>query len=274
MSEAYLSEYEKIFLLHGVQDELRLDGRSFNHYRPIHVEFNNINNSYGSCELTLGDTKVIATIKAEIDTPDTCAPHLGKLDFFIDCSAHANPEFQGRGGEQVASQIVNILSNLYSSHNFDLSSLCIVEAKKCWHVYIDIVLLECCGNLYDACALASKFALAKTKFPKLLAKSDDAGQLELDIQDDLSQQLKLNVDELPYSVSVCKIGQHFVVDADLKEESVAKVRLTFGFDKNGNIRYASKDGFGSLDPDTLYSIIDIAKNASKDLHTFYSKNIE
>jgi hypothetical protein len=76
MSEANLSEFEKIFLLHGVQvnfvfflietmlmlklkinnnqkDEFRLDGRSFNNYRPIGVEFNKINNCYGSCQLTL-----------------------------------------------------------------------------------------------------------------------------------------------------------------------------------------------------------------------------
>lgn len=122
---------------------------------------------------------------------------------------------------------------------------------------IFIKLLECCGNLYDACALASKFALSKAKLPQLIIKSDDEGQVEIDINDDISKHVNLKVDELPYSVSVCKIGQNFVVDADLKEESVAKVRLTFGFDKSGNIRYSSKDGFGSLDPDTLYSIIDV-----------------
>ncbi len=36
-----------------LKDELRLDGRAPNDYRPILVEFNNINNSYGSCQLTL-----------------------------------------------------------------------------------------------------------------------------------------------------------------------------------------------------------------------------
>lgn len=48
-----------------------------------------------------------------------------------------------------------------------------------------------------------------------------------------------------------------MVDADLKEESVTKVRITFGFDSNENVRFMSKDGFGSLDPDSLYSIIDV-----------------
>jgi exosome complex component RRP42 len=105
--------------------------------------------------------------------------------------------------------------------------------------------------------LAAKFALAKATFPKLLAKADDEGRIEIDIQDDNGDEVTLNVADLPYSVSVCKIGNSYVVDADLKEESVTKVRITFGFDSSNNIRYTSKDGFGSLDPDTLYSIIDV-----------------
>lgn len=56
-------------------------------------------------------------------------------------SANATPEFQGRGGDSIASQIVNILTNLFSTENFDLSQLCIVEGKKCWHLYIDIVVI-------------------------------------------------------------------------------------------------------------------------------------
>ena len=35
------------------KDGMRLDGRSFNDYRPIQVEFEKINNSYGSCQLVL-----------------------------------------------------------------------------------------------------------------------------------------------------------------------------------------------------------------------------
>lgn len=31
-----------------------------------------------------GETKVLAAIKAELDTPDILTPNLGKLDFFVD----------------------------------------------------------------------------------------------------------------------------------------------------------------------------------------------
>lgn len=121
--------------------------------------------------------------------------------------------------------------------------------------------MESFGNLYDACSLATKFALGKASFPRLVVKSDDEGQIELDFAETnntLRDNVTLNVEGLPYSISVSKIGNSYVVDADLKEESVTKVRITFGFDASGNIRFTSKDGFGSLDPDSLYSIIDVS----------------
>lgn len=118
-------------------------------------------------------------------------------------------------------------------------------------------LLECCGNLCDACALAAKFALSKAKFPKLIARSDDEGQIEIDVADDPLAVQTVNVNNVPYSISVNKIGHNYIVDADLKEEAVTKVRIIFGIDKNGHIRYSNKDGFGSLDPDTLYAMIDV-----------------
>ncbi len=119
-------------------------------------------------------------------------------------------------------------------------------------------MLECCGNLCDACALAAKFALAKAKFPKLFARSDDEGQIEIDVADDPLAIQTVNVDNVPYSISVNKIGHNYVVDADLKEEAVTKVRIIFGIDQNGHIRYSNKDGFGSLDPDTLYAMVDVS----------------
>ena len=118
--------------------------------------------------------------------------------------------------------------------------------------------MECCGNLGDACALAAKLALSKAKFPKLIAKADDEGQIEIEIADDPLAIQKINVNNVPYLVSVNKIGHNYVVDADLKEEAVTKVRIIFGIDKSGHIRFSNKDGFGSLDPDTLYAMIDVS----------------
>ncbi len=124
-------------------------------------------------------------------------------------------------------------------------------------LYFLLKLLEYCGNIYDACVLACKFALNQSKLPALIIKSDDEGQIELDFSDNPSDLMVMRTDEVPYAVTVNKIGQHYVIDSNLKEESVTKVRTTLGFDSQGNIRFANKDGFGSLDPETLYSIIEV-----------------
>jgi len=100
--------------------------------------------------------------------------------------------------------------------------------------------------------------LNQSKLPALVVKSDDEGQIELDFSDNPSDLMSLNISNVPYAVTVNKIGQHCVIDSNLKEESVTKVRTTLGFDSQGNIRFANKDGFGSLDPETLYSIIDVS----------------
>jgi exosome complex RNA-binding protein Rrp42 (RNase PH superfamily) len=105
--------------------------------------------------------------------------------------------------------------------------------------------------------LAVKLALSKTKLPKLLIKSDDEGQIEIDFSENSSDLVILKTENVPYAITVNKIGQYYVIDADLKEETVTKVKITLGFDSKGNIRFGNKDGFGSLDPDTLYTIIDV-----------------
>ena len=67
---------------------------------------------------------------------------------FIDCfsSANAAPEFEGRGGEDLATSISGLLERLYSSPlTFDTSKLCIVPGKHVKAYYVDV---EVCMNSY------------------------------------------------------------------------------------------------------------------------------
>jgi len=38
----------------------------------------------------------------------------GRIEFFVDCSANATPEFEGRGGEDLALEIAQTLSHAYN----------------------------------------------------------------------------------------------------------------------------------------------------------------
>jgi len=68
--------------------------------------------------------------------------------FYFCSSANATPAFEGRGGEQLAAELGRFLS---LAHNpvFNLNKLCIVTGQSCWKLFVDILILECGGRLYN-----------------------------------------------------------------------------------------------------------------------------
>nr|CAD7206971.1 unnamed protein product [Timema douglasi] len=125
-------------------------------YRPMELETNVVSHASGSARLRLANTDILVGVKTEIDVPFPDRPNKGKLEFFVDCSANATPSFEGRGGEELGTEISSDLSRAYqSSLAFDLTSLCILPAQQCWKLYIDILILECGGNLFGSVSLAS-----------------------------------------------------------------------------------------------------------------------
>lgn len=120
--------------------------------------------AHGSARLRIGNiTDVLVAVKLEIDTPYAEKPDEGKLDFFVDwyacisdldsrlmlsvilvvvffSSANATPAFEGKGGDDLATEISTILSMAYQTPDaFDLKQLCIIPHKKCWKIYVDIL---------------------------------------------------------------------------------------------------------------------------------------
>lgn len=62
------------------------------------------------------------------------------LFYFLISSANATPEFEGKGGDELGTEISNILANAYqSSKAFDLKVLSILAHKKCWKMYVDVL---------------------------------------------------------------------------------------------------------------------------------------
>merc|ERR1712136_462769 len=140
MSSICLSEAERTFIIHGVQDDLRVDGRTRDDFRHLELETGVVSNTNGSARVRLGETDVLVGVKAELGEPNPSAPRHGRLEFFVDCSANATPEFEGRGGEELANQIAKFLHQAYSSSDsLNLTDLCVLPNLQCWVLYIDIL---------------------------------------------------------------------------------------------------------------------------------------
>lgn len=220
----------------------------------------------GSARLRLANSDILATVKAEIDAPLPNRPNEGKLEFFIDCSANATPQFEGRGGEELAMDISNTLQRTFlSPHAFDLKSLCILSQQQCWKLYIDILILECGGNLYDTVSIAVKAALFDLKLPRVSAALMDGGSVDLILSDDVHDFDRLDVTALPLLVTLCKIGNHCVIDPSAEEEECSVVSLVVGVSCRGDdgvITNMRTCGAGSLRLETLNEGLDLSVNAA------------
>uniref|UniRef100_A0A452GTK2 Ribosomal RNA-processing protein 42 n=1 Tax=Gopherus agassizii TaxID=38772 RepID=A0A452GTK2_9SAUR len=84
MASVVLSEAEKVYIVHGIQADLRVDGRGCEDYRCIEVETDVVSNTSGSARVKLGHTDILVGVKAEMGTPKLENPNEGYLEFFVD----------------------------------------------------------------------------------------------------------------------------------------------------------------------------------------------
>lgn len=202
-------------------------------------------------------------IKPEIDVPAPNKPNEGKVEFFVDCSANALLDFEGRGGEELALEISNFLRITYSSpFSFDLKSLCILPKHQCWKLFVDILILQCAGNLYDAISLAVKAAMYNLRIPRVNSAILDGGNVDLVLSDDPSDCDRLNIDTIPLLITTCKIGEHCIVDPSKEEEMCSTSSAVIGVSNQKLTTMRTISG-GSFHPDTLDRCIELALGAAK-----------
>ncbi|XP_045461907.1 exosome complex component RRP42 [Harmonia axyridis] len=269
-----LSEGEKTFILHGVEMNFRVDGREREDYRPMELELDVVSHAFGSARLRLANTDVLVAVKIEVDTPFPERPLEGKIEFFVDCSANATPNFEGRGGEELAIELSNCLSSAYSSNEvLDLTKLCILKGRKCWKLYVDILLLDVGGNLYDAVSIAVKSALWSTQVPKIKALNVDGSNVDIQVLDDIYSCTKLEASGAPLMVTICKIGERCVIDPDAAEEQCSSGAVVVAVSR-GHISTVLQTGTGSFHPDTLKDSLNLGVNIAQKVEKVLLKTLE
>ncbi|CAN0927195.1 Exosome complex exonuclease RRP42 [Linum grandiflorum] len=157
-----LSLGEKRFIAGGIEHNIRSDGRKRDSYRPILIETSVISQANGSARVRMGATEVIASVKAELGKPSALHPDKGKVVIHVDCSAVAEPKFEGRGSEDLSGELSVALRRCLlggtsgAGAGIDLTSLIVAEGKICWDLYIDGLVISSDGNLLDALGAAIK----------------------------------------------------------------------------------------------------------------------
>ncbi|KAK2836706.1 hypothetical protein Q7C36_014575 [Tachysurus vachellii] len=267
MATIQVSEAEKVYIMHGVRDDLRVDGRGCEDYRHMEIETDVVSNTDGSAKVRLGQTDILVGVKAEIGRPRPMVPDEGYLEFFVDCSANATPEFEGRGGEELGVELSNTLYKVFNNrHSVDLRSLCICPGEHCWVLYVDVLLLQCDGNLFDTMSIAIKAALFNTRIPRVHISEGEEGGKEIELSDDPYDCMRLSVEHVPCIVTLSKIGHRHVVDATLQEKACSVASVLISVTHTGTVTCVRKLGGGSLDPDSIFEMTETGKRVGKMLH--------
>ncbi|XP_037085196.1 exosome complex exonuclease RRP42-like [Pollicipes pollicipes] len=275
MAEVLLSEAEKIFVIHGVQEDLRTDGRRRHDYRPLEAETGLVTHAAGSARVRLANTDVLVGVKAEIGAPDAARPDCGRLEFSVDCSANATPEFEGRGGEALAGSIASCLARAYSSPGvLDLRQLAIVPAQQCWILYVDILILECGGNLYDAVSCTVKAALFNARIPELEVSRADSGRVDVELSDDPFKVVRLSVENAPCLITLLLVDTECIVDPTQEEEACSKASLVTAVTATGSVTAVTKAGRGSLHPATVSHALKMASELGAVLNKTLTAQLE
>ncbi|XP_050311854.1 exosome complex component RRP42 isoform X2 [Anthonomus grandis grandis] len=232
----------------------------------MELETDIVQHAFGSARLRLANTDVLVAVKIEVDTPFPERPFEGKIEFFVDCSANATPDFEGKGGEDLAIELANILASSYDSREaLDLRKLCILKGRKCWKLYVDILILECGGNLFDAVSLAVKAALFNTQVPKIKNVNIDGDNVDIEVSDNIHDCESLDVLNAPVLVTLCKIGDHCIVDPSMSEEQCT-VGSTVVAVSNDRFTTISSIGIGSLHEDTLLDSLELGRKVASRLN--------
>uniref|UniRef100_A0A2K6VSJ9 Ribosomal RNA-processing protein 42 n=1 Tax=Onchocerca volvulus TaxID=6282 RepID=A0A2K6VSJ9_ONCVO len=223
--EVRLSDAEKVFIIHGAQEGLRADGRSPFDYRPITIQTGVLATTNGSARVRIGSTDLLIGVKAELINMESVAVYRNRLNFFVDCSANATPLFVGRGGEEFADELSAALDAAYDNNYVlpDLKKL-ILSPTHAWKLFVDIVLLQCDGNVIDAAGLGVKAALKDTEISEVIVRPADEGKYTIDLPDD-NTVWKLDISRVPLFVSVNRLGTAKIVDNSLAEEACTRTSV-------------------------------------------------
>jgi exosome complex component RRP42 len=280
----------------------RTDGRSLTEMRKVDIKTNIVEKADGSAAVKLGDTYVIAGVKFDCEKPpfpDT--PNEGVLSVNAEFVPIASAEFEAGPPTENAIELARVVDRgLRESKLLDTSKLCIIPGKKVWTVHVDVYILDHCGNLIDASALAAMNALLTSRMPKADLKLNvtkisgievqkivdiefsngiatnlktkevsPKGEVqeikEISVEKAREGNLPVPLRDRPINITLAKIGDKFFVDPSLEEEEVMDCRISITFTENGQVCAMQKGGTGTMTPDELLRAVEIAKVKSQEL---------
>ena len=249
---------QKQHFLDAYDQGARADGRAFDAYRDISVEYGvSAKSAEGSARVRIGDTEVVAGVKLSVGTPYADTSEEGTLMINVELTALAAKRFELGPPNIESIELARVIDRgIREGHAINFEKLCITPKEKVWNVIVDIYPINDGGNLFDAMALAALAALKDARFPALVDGVVDYTQRTKE---------KLPLGRLPVSVTVRKVGSHYFVDPTLAEEEFVEARLTVVVLEDGSFCAMQKGGDWALLASEVLAMAQLASKKAREL---------
>ena len=248
------------YILDTIRKGQRDDGRSFNAYRDISIKSSPLQNTEGSADVLIGNTRVLAGIKIALDEPMSDKPEDGNIITSAELLPIASEKFEPGPPTPEAIELARVIDRgIRAANMIDTKSL-FIEKGKVWSVFIDIYVLNYDGNMFDAGTIAAASALFSTRLPRL--EGEDVireGNLE-----------RLKPSNLVTSCTFGKIADKILLDMTAPEEMFSKARFTIANDENV-VRAMQKGLGGSFSTSELDQMIDLSFEKGKEVRNIIKK---
>lgn len=225
-----ISEAERRFLLDGISQGFRNDGRGCFDCRRISFELGPLPSTTGSCRLRAGETDLLVCVKCDIAKPSIANPEQGQFQVTAECAASVSLAFSdgGWGAEDSNRRLSLLLESLcFGGGVVDRKALCVLPGVFVWDVFIDVLVLTSGGNLLDSVSLALCAALSETLLPRVevLEAMEEGESMQLRVDDRPEVGTPFPLRRLPLCVTVAQIQDRFLFDVTSEEELCADAML-------------------------------------------------
>ncbi|KAH0565596.1 hypothetical protein GP486_001011 [Trichoglossum hirsutum] len=256
--EPGLSLNERSFILQALQENIRIDGRSFDAFRDLDLNF--------------GD-EVISRISAEVAKPFPDRLCDGIFTITTELSPVASPAFEvGRQTDQEVILSRTLEKAIRRSGALDTESLCIIAGQKCWSIRADVHLLDYDGGLVDASCIAVIAALQHFRRPDVSIEGEDVTVHTM--EERVPVPLSLLHHPICVTFSFFLGGDVVLIDATLQEELLRNGELIIAVNRHGEVCQIAKLGGVAIEALTLLNCANVALTKAQWITRFISSKLE
>eukprot|EP01116_Phalansterium_solitarium_P016804 TRINITY_DN3983_c0_g1_i2.p1 TRINITY_DN3983_c0_g1~~TRINITY_DN3983_c0_g1_i2.p1 ORF type:complete len:321 (-),score=23.88 TRINITY_DN3983_c0_g1_i2:12-905(-) len=256
----YPSEFYRKFLVHNV----RPDGRSLSSVRQTTVSCGSISTADGSSFVKLGQTAMVAGVKAEVGAPTAKSP-VGQIVVNVELLPICSAQFRaGKPAEQaqVLGEFLNdlVCSTLKNPFQHATIGPQGSGARLVWYLYVDIYCLNYDGNIYDASLLALIAALKNVRLPAVDISQDGTAFVKPD-----HAMASLDISDYPVALTFGTVDEHILADPTGDEELLLHGSFTVVYGSKGGLCSVVKPGGAAVSSESLQQCMHQCKQRVADV---------